>query len=371
MEQQQRESSMKIRSVLAILKKDILDGTKNYHIVLMVLTPIILSLLFSKLLTQGQSNEGNLPEFGFISSPQQPLIETLLDKGMKNKIQFYQDRDSLEAALLDGKVKFGVILPEIISENSAPDKLKKTVILIYPPSIPEFAADALKNSIESMFREQLHIPVPPLPFQLKMEPLASNSGSGGGMSDNIFPMLILMAIGAIGFLALPMSIVEEREKGTLNAIFLTPITPAEFIVGKSLFSFILIGITIVLILTLNGKWNDNSHYLFLVSMTGALMTIFAGLIIANFAQSQGSVNSVGTILFLIFQMIPTLQYAGDAIAKLAPFVPSTYIFSGIKKTLFFDISKISINFDLTMVFCFTLVLYLIAYFVYKLKKADK
>jgi ABC-type Na+ efflux pump permease subunit len=357
---------MSIKKILAILKKDFQDGLKNYHIILMVLTPVILSLLFSKLITTSADSEAGLPEFGFISSPQQPFINELIKKGMKNKITFYQDQDSLETALLEGKVKFGVILPEIISDKSDNNK---SVTLLYPPSIPDFAAETLRASIETMFREQLGITPAPLPFDLKVKPIANPRGTGG-LTDNMFPMLILMAIGVIGFLALPMSIVEEREKGTLNAIFLTPIKPSEFIIGKSLFSFILISITIALILTLNGKWSDNSPHLFLISMIGALMTIFIGLIIANFAQSQGTVNSIGTIFFLIFQLVPTLQSTSSSIDSIAHFIPSTYIFSGVKKTLYLDLTKVNMQFDLTCVVTFAIFFYIITYLIYKFKKAD-
>ncbi len=357
---------MNIYKILAILKKDFKDGLKNYHIILMVLTPVILSLLLSKLVNTSASQEAALPEFGFISSPQQPFIEKLIKKGMQNKITFFQDLDSLEVALLEGKIKFGVILPEIITDKS---NSEKTVTLLYPPSIPDFAAETLRASIETMFREQLGITPAPLPFNLEVKSIANPRGKGG-ITDNMFPMLILMAIGVIGFLALPMSIVEEREKGTLNAIFLTPIKPSEFIIGKSLFSFFLIGITIGLILTLNGKWNSNSPQLYLISMLGASMTIFIGLIIANFAQSQGSVNSIGTIIFLIFQMVPTLQSTSSSLDAISHFVPSTYIFSGVKKTLYLDLSKVSIQFDLTCVLTFAIAFYTITYLIYKFKKAD-
>ena len=254
---------MKLRTIKAILKKDILDGIKNYHIVLMVLTPILLSLLFSKIILKDKEKSSALPELGFISSPQQPLIEALVSKGMKEKITFYQDKNQLEQALLEGKIKFGLILPELITDKSVERKNNLSVTLLYPPSLPDFAAETIRHSFESILRDQLNIKVPPLPFDLKIEAVGSSSGKSS-TADNILPMLILMSIGVIGFLALPMSIVEEREKGTLNAIFLTPITPSEFIIGKSLFSFMLIIFTVCSIITLNGKWNQNWFYMILI-----------------------------------------------------------------------------------------------------------
>lgn len=360
---------MKLTAIKAILKKDILDGLKNYQIIIMVLTPIFLSLLFNKIVLKGNSNRNSLPELGFISSPQQPLIESLISKGMKEKITFYLDKTQLEQALLEGKVKFGLILPDIITGKAIEKKSNLSVTLLYPPSLPDFAAETIRHSFENLLREQLNIKTPPLPFELKIEAVGTSSGKLSS-SDKFLPMLILMAIGVIGFLALPMSIVEEREKGTLNAIFLTPITPGEFIIGKSLFSFFLILLSVCSIITLNGKWDSNFCYILLMASIGGLTTIFVGFIISMFAKNQASVNAIGTLLFLLYQMVPTLQQS-DVMKTIAPFIPSTYIFDGIKKAIYMDLSKFGIHNEIVVSTCIMLAFYLVAFFIYKIKKADK
>lgn len=360
---------MNINAIIAIFRKDLLDGARNYHVILMVLTPIILSLLFSNVMSDSKT-AASLPEIGVISSPQQPIIEALASKGLGKKISFFQDRDKLESAILEGDVRFGIILPEIISSRSTKTH-SQAVTLLYPPHIPEFGVESLKSTFELEIRKQLNLTAPPLPFEFKAEPVAGNTSNAGAVADSMFPMLIVMALGMVGFLALPMSIVEEREKGTLNAIFLTPIKASEFIIGKSLLSFFLAIGTVTLMLTVNGKWGINVHYLILIVLMGSLMTIFTGLIIANFAQTQGSVNAIGTTFFMFFQMIPSLQHSSEVVRKIAPFFPSTYIFSALRKSLFLDLTKVSIMDDLTVIFALTLLAYLAAYLTYKLKKADK
>ncbi len=360
---------MNVTAIAAIFRKDLLDGSRNYHVILMVLTPIILSLLFSNMVSDSKTAAA-MPEIGMIASPQQPLIESLTSKGLGKKITFYQNRYLLEAGILQGDVRFGIILPEMITEKTVWKK-NQAVVILYPPHMPEFGIDTLKSVFESEIRHQLNLNPPPLPFDLRAEPVAGTTGNGGNVSDSMFPMLIVMALGMVGFLALPMAIVEEREKGTLNAIFLTTISPGEFILGKSLFSFFMAISTIVVMLSLNGKWGGNYHYLILISVMGALMTIFTGLIIANFAQTQGSVNAIGTTIFLFFQMIPSLQHTSEMARKVAPFFPSTYIFSGLRKAMFLDLTRVTILDDITIVFAITLSVYLVAWMIYKVKKADK
>ncbi|GAB4269693.1 MAG: ABC transporter permease [Candidatus Rifleibacteriota bacterium] len=360
---------MKLKPILAILKKDLRDGAKNYQIILMVLTPIILSLLFSSFLSSSRSRNA-LPEIGIISNPRQPLINALSDKGLSKKIIYYKDRQKLESDILEGKVRFGIILPEVISANT---NFKKglTVTLLYPPHIPDFGIESLKTAFESEIRAQLKLTPPPLPFEFKLEAVSGSKSKTGSISESMFPMLLVMSMGMVGFLALPMAIVEEKEKGTLNAIFLTPIKTSEFIVGKTLFSFLLSFLTIFTILTLNGKWGDNWPYVLLFSILGILMVVFLGLVVSLFAKTQGSVNAIGTPLFLFFQMIPSLQHSSELIGKIAPLVPSTYLFSGFRKALFLDLSKVEINLDIYTVASLTCLAYIICFVSFKLKKADK
>lgn len=360
---------MKLRPVLAVFRKDLLDGIKNYHVILMVLTPIILSLLLANVLASARSGE-TLPEIGVISSPQQPLIESIAAKGLSKKLSFFQTRQELEAAILEGQVKFGIMLPEIFTEKKQPDDTS-AITLLYPPQMPEFAIDSLKSTFEFEIRAQLNMSPPPLPFEFRAEPVGGGEAATGGISDSMFPMLILMAIGMVGFLALPMAIVEEREKGTFNAIFLSPISVSEFISGKTIFSFCLAQCTVLIMLMINNKWGPNPGYILIFSTLGSLMTIFTGLIISYFANTQGSVNAIGTTFFLFFQMIPTLQQTSPLIRRIAPYFPSTYIFSGIRKAMFLDLSKVDIRTDLTVVAISTGCIYLISFLLLKLKKADK
>jgi ABC-type multidrug transport system permease subunit len=288
---------------------------------------------------------------------------------MKEKLTFYKTREKLEAAILENKVKLGIILPDSLLTGTKGDK--PSIKLLYSPNLPEFSVQLIKTAIEEEFRKKMNLAPPPLPIKLEAEAVASTSNLKGGMSDTIFPILIIMAMGMIGFIGLPMAIVEEKEKGTLNAIFLTPVNTSEFIFGKSLFSFFLSLFTILAILTLNGKWSGNNFYLILFILLGIFLTVFLGLIISLFAKTQATVNGIGTTLFLFFQIIPSLQSTSKAVEKIAFLCPSTYILAGIKKAMFLDLTKVHIEKDLFIVFILTIFTYIFCFSLFKLKKADK
>ena len=105
-------------------------------------------------------------------------------------------------------------------------------------------------------------------------------------------------------------------------------------------------------------------------LLGALTSIFVGLAISAIAKSQASVNAIGMTLFLFFQLIPNLQKSSDTIKSIAIFIPSTYINSGIQKSMFMQISKVGISHDLCIASVAMVLSYLIAHILLKSKQIE-
>jgi len=111
-------------------------------------------------------------------------------------------------------------------------------------------------------------------------------------SRNYFvPGVIAILVMLITLLLTSMAVVREKEIGTMEQIMVTPITPVEFILGKTL-PFALIGFADVLIVTVVGVfWFDvpirGSLLLLLAATALYLMTSLGiGLLISTLSQTQ-------------------------------------------------------------------------------------
>jgi ABC-2 type transport system permease protein len=88
-----------------------------------------------------------------------------------------------------------------------------------------------------------------------------------------------------------MSIVKERETGTIEQIIVSPIKPVELIAGKTV-PFIMIGfvdifiITIVAIAWFNVPFNGSFLFLLFSSFLYILSTIAVGLFISTISRTQ-------------------------------------------------------------------------------------
>jgi ABC-2 type transport system permease protein len=103
-----------------------------------------------------------------------------------------------------------------------------------------------------------------------------------------------------------MAIVREKEVGTIEQILVTPITPTEFILGKTI-PFALIGFVDMILITVVGVlWFEvpirgNLLLLFLGSALYIMTTLGIGLLISTVSQTQQ--QALMTIFFFVFPAI--------------------------------------------------------------------
>jgi len=105
------------------------------------------------------------------------------------------------------------------------------------------------------------------------------------------PGVIAIIVMLITLMLTSMAVVREKEIGTMEQIIVTPITPAEFILGKTL-PFALIGFVDVVVITLIGVfWFEvpiRGNLLLLFVSTGLYLmtTLGVGLLISTVSQTQ-------------------------------------------------------------------------------------
>ncbi len=111
-------------------------------------------------------------------------------------------------------------------------------------------------------------------------------------SRNFFvPGVLVMVVAMTTQLLTSMAVVREREIGTMEQIVVTPITPTEFILGKTV-PFALIGFVDVFLVTLIGVfWFEvpiHGHLPLLLLSTALFLTntLGVGLLISTFSQTQ-------------------------------------------------------------------------------------
>ena len=132
-------------------------------------------------------------------------------------------------------------------------------------------------------------------------------------SRNFFvPGVLVIVVSVVTMLLTSMAVVREREIGTMEQIMVTPITPAEFILGKTM-PFTVIGfIDVALVTLIGGFWFEvpiRGNLALLFFATGLyLMTMLGiGLFISTISQTQQQ-----AMISTFFFFFPAMLLSGFA-----------------------------------------------------------
>jgi ABC-2 type transport system permease protein len=126
------------------------------------------------------------------------------------------------------------------------------------------------------------------------------------------PAVLVIVVTLVTLLLTSMSVVREKEIGTIEQIMVTPITPAEFILGKTL-PFAVIGAVVVLLVTAIGVFwfkvpmHGNPLLLFAGAGLYVLVMLGAGLLISTISRTQQ--QAMTTTFFFFF---PAMLLSGFA-----------------------------------------------------------
>ena len=132
-------------------------------------------------------------------------------------------------------------------------------------------------------------------------------------SRNFFvPGVLVIVVALSTVLLTSMAVVREKEIGTMEQIIVTPITPTEFILGKTV-PFAIIGFVEVILVTLIGVFwfevpiRGNLLLLLLGTALFLMNTLGVGLLISTFSQTQQ--QAMMTTFFCFF---PAMLLSGFA-----------------------------------------------------------
>jgi ABC-2 type transport system permease protein len=138
--------------------------------------------------------------------------------------------------------------------------------------------------------------------------LASRAWFNDNLESRNFyvPGVIANIILIITLLLTSMAVVREKEIGTMEQVMVTPITPVEFILGKTLPFAVVAFVDVVLVTTVGVFWFDvpirgNLFWLFFSTGLYLLSTLGVGLFISTISQTQQ--QAMMTTFFYIFPAI--------------------------------------------------------------------
>jgi ABC-2 type transport system permease protein len=322
---------MNTRVVAAIARKDIVDAIRNRYLLIALLTPLLVALLF-RVLLPGINSLNTLTIV--VHDPGNSLLVAQLRTTPKINLVESGSADAAASEVEKSKAVGGLVVPTNFDADVAAGKQPELTIYV----------NNKKSSIEqAAFRQLLEQHVlslveQPVPARLIWIDLAKEPSSqkGGGLNLNqmLLPLLLLLAFAMTGALVVPLLLVEEKEKRTLDFLLTSPASLTEIITGKALtgvvYSLLITGV----LLALNHKLIGNWPLTLLTILLGLLFIVAIGLFMGSLFQNTMQVNTwAGLVLFvLLTPSFPSLRLSA-ALEAAMRFIPTYYFIEALKLSL--------------------------------------
>src|SRR5271168_1646939 len=267
------------------------------------------------------------------------LIDRLKNSDTFNVIRYVQNDHDLNDAIVSGKCRVGIKIPVDYSDKLL-HKMSAQVLVLIDGSDSSVAGQAINVTTAIGLDESLRRVVvdSTAPFAVDMRPkLLFNPDS---RSPNFFlPGLTAILLLNVTTFLTAFAIVREKERGTLEQLFVTPVRPFGLLLGKLLpylgigffeLCLILFFMRFVFMVPIHG----NVILLFALSLPYLFAALSLGILISSKANSQAEAMQLAFL-----PILPSVFFSGYIFPREtmpALFRPISYL---IPATYFINITR--------------------------------
>ena len=293
------------------VKKEFLHVFRDSKTLLMLFgMPITLILLFGFALT----NEIKNSKIVVCDYSKDPVSNRIIEKlEVSNNFEIVRSlmgHSQIETAFRSGKIKAAVIFPSNFNEDLLHLKTAQ-IQIIADASDPNTATTIIHyiNSIIASYQQDKFTDLE-LPYQIIPEIRMLYNPELKG-STNFVPGVMALVLLLVCVLMTSVSIVREKERGTMEVLLVSPMNPFLVIISKAVPYFFLsiINLTVILLLSiilLDMPINGSIFLLYAESSLLILTALALGLLISNITNSQ----QAAMLISLMGMLIPTLLFTG-------------------------------------------------------------
>lgn len=300
-----------MKQFIAFVKKEFLHVFRDSKTLLMLFgLPIAQIILFGFAL----SNEIKDSKIVICDYAKDIATQQIITKiAASNNFEIEEARighGEIEAAFRKGKIKMAIIFPENFNKNLYHSN-QAQIQIIADASDPN-TATTLTSYVTSIVRDyQQEISGgQQIPYQIIPEIRMLYNPELKG-ATNFVPGVMALVLLLVCVLMTSVSIVREKEMGTMEVLLVSPMNPLLVIISKAVpyFFLSLINLTVIILMSvflLDMPLNGSVFLLYVESSLLILTALALGLLISNSTESQ----QAAMLISLMGMLIPTMMFTG-------------------------------------------------------------
>lgn len=194
-------------------------------------------------------------------------------------------------------------------------------------------------------------------------------------SYNFVPGIMGMLLLLICAIMTSISVVREKEYGTMEVLLVSPVRPITIILSKAV-PYLLLSFAIIVVVLLMTRFvlgvplAGSLFWIIAVSLIYILLALSLGLIISNVASSQ----FVALLISAMMLLLPSVMLSGmvfpvasmpKILRWISAIVPATYYISALRKLMIMGVGVGQVARDLGVLVGYTALLMVVAFLTFK------
>lgn len=331
---------MSFKRTLAIMRKELTQVLRDWPTLLMILLlPVLELLIFAYIGNLTVENIATAVADLSQDTRSRELVNALEVSGFFRVTRYERSEAAVLQAIDDGLVQAGVVIPPHFAAQV--ERGAAQVLIIIDGADPftlqsgYAAANAIAqaHAMRLMLERTQRLGLPAwgtLPITTSTRILYNPN-----METVIFLVpgiaALVLQIQAMGMAA--MTVVRERELGTMEQLLVTPARPLEIIIGKMLPGVLVTATNMAIILAIGVFWFrvpfQGSIWLFVwLSLIFIVSGLGLGLLMSTIAKNQRQAQQLTTLLMLITMLLSGVVYTRLTmpllVQRVGDFIPATY-----------------------------------------------
>jgi ABC-2 type transport system permease protein len=305
------------RRILAITQKEFIQTMRDRPTLVIILTiPILQLLLFGYAIHMDIKRIPLVVADQSFDSNSRALVNALTSAGSFEVVDSVSGEDDVVRAIDGGQAQAGIVIPPNFAARISRGDAK---VLLLVDGSDSFTTQSAYNNA-SVITQQYSISL--LSEKLVRSGMASASGQSAVLTAHtrilynpdlkdlwfIIPGMIAMLLQTQTINLTALSVVREREVGTIEQLLVTPIRPLELMIGKTAPNVVIAMINMLLvigagILLFQVPFQGNFMLFSILSLLFVFSGLGLGLLISAISQNQRQANQIAQMLTFTGQFL--------------------------------------------------------------------
>lgn len=342
---------MNLKGIWTIFMKELKVSSKSALILFLILIPIVISLVMTVAMGALMSEVRSVA-IGVHDSGNNSEFINYLSNGTNYNVWVVGTSEDLKNKVELGELAAGLELPANFTADLRSGARPDLNITIDPSNkaLGVFTGTYM-NRIVAFSGAQY-----PVNVNMSLSSQGTD-GEGGNDKGDFMPYTaatwVVFTVVMIGSSILPQTLTTERERRTLDAMLVTPISESDVILGKTIYGFVLTFVVSILILVLNNGMGGNLPLTLVFVALGSLAFTGLGLLIASAFYTYSSASIAGSIVTMPMLLMTFIGGITDKYKWLSYVSPGTFMQNGIDDAMknAGDMTQIGINLGVLALVC--------------------